>query len=31
VMFFRYWFRVATWASEWSFYASARASILNSK
>jgi len=24
VMFCRYWFRVATWASEWSFYASAR-------
>ena len=22
VMFGRYWFRVATWASEWSFYAS---------
>ena len=25
VMFGRYWFRVATWASEWSFYSSARA------
>jgi hypothetical protein len=25
VMFGRYWFRVATWASEWSYYASARA------
>jgi len=24
VMFCRYWFRVATWASEWSFYVSAR-------
>lgn len=24
VMFFRYWFRVATWASEWSFFASTR-------
>jgi hypothetical protein len=24
VMFARYWFRVATWASEWSLYASAR-------
>jgi hypothetical protein len=24
VMFGRYWFRVATWASEWSFYASTR-------
>jgi len=24
VMFARYWFRVATWASEWAFYASAR-------
>ena len=33
VMFYRYWFRVATWASEWSFYASARprAATLNSK
>lgn len=25
VMFGRYWFRVATWASEWSFFASTRA------
>ncbi len=25
VMFGRYWFRVATWASEWSFYADMRA------
>ena len=25
VMFGRYWFRVATWASEWSFYAALRA------
>ncbi len=25
VMFGRYWFRVATWASEWSFYAGMRA------
>jgi hypothetical protein len=24
VMFGRYWFRVATWASEWSFYSSTR-------
>jgi hypothetical protein len=24
VMFGRYWFRVATWASEWAFYSSAR-------
>jgi hypothetical protein len=24
VMFGRYWFRVATWASEWSYYSSAR-------
>jgi len=30
-MFFRYWFRVATWASEWSFYTGARAPVLNSK
>jgi hypothetical protein len=24
VMFVRYWFRVATWASEWSYYSSVR-------
>jgi len=23
-MFGRYWFRVATWASEWSYYSSTR-------
>ena len=27
VMFGRYWFRVATWASEWSFFASTRAPV----
>lgn len=27
VMFGRYWFRVATWASEWSFYASTRGPV----